>query len=288
MDSDTGTLYQRVSAMKARSPDLEVWIAIGGWAMNDPGATRTTFSDLAKSTAAQEEFFESLVTFLENNDFDGVDIDWEYPAAEDRGGIDEDFENFVTFLANLRNRLDQTGVAKGLSITLPASYWYLRGFDIVKMEKYVDFFNIMTYDIHGVWDSTVESLGSYAQAHTNLTEINQALELLWRNNINPGRVNLGLGFYGRSFTMESSSCLAAGCPFKNGTGAAAGECTGTAGVLSAYEIQRILNTTDVTTTLDEEAAVMIATWDGDQWVSYDNTETLHTKVQFANTRCLGG
>ncbi|KAI7787792.1 hypothetical protein LA080_014164 [Diaporthe eres] len=39
---------------------------------------------------------------------------------------------------------------------------------------------------------------------------------------------------------------------------------------------------------DEEAAVMIATWDGDQWVSYDNTETLHTKVQFANTRCLGG
>jgi chitinase len=84
MDSDTGTLYQRVSAIKARSPDVEVWIAIGGWAMNDPGATRTTFSDLAKSTAAQEEFFESLVTFLQNNGFDGVDIDWEYPMADDR------------------------------------------------------------------------------------------------------------------------------------------------------------------------------------------------------------
>ena len=52
--------------------------------MNDPGATRTTFSDLAKSTAAQEEFFESLVTFLQNNGFDGVDIDWEYPMADDR------------------------------------------------------------------------------------------------------------------------------------------------------------------------------------------------------------
>lgn len=84
MDFDTGTLYNRVSAMKARSEDLEVWIAIGGWAMNDPGATRTTFSDLAKSTAAQEEFFESLVTFLDNHGFDGVDIDWEYPMADDR------------------------------------------------------------------------------------------------------------------------------------------------------------------------------------------------------------
>jgi chitinase len=39
------------------------------------------------------------------------------------------------------------GAAKGVSITLPASYWYLRGFDIVNLEKYVDFFNIMTYDI---------------------------------------------------------------------------------------------------------------------------------------------
>lgn len=56
----------------------------------------------------------------------------------------------------------------------------------------------MTYDIHGVWDSNVTSLGSYAYAHTNLTEIDSALELLWRNNINPSRVNLGLGFYGRS------------------------------------------------------------------------------------------
>lgn len=29
----------------------------------------------------------------------------------------------------------------------PASYWYLRGFDIVHLEQYVDWFNIMTYDI---------------------------------------------------------------------------------------------------------------------------------------------
>jgi chitinase len=31
-----------------------------------------------------------------------------------------------------------------------------------------------------------------------LTEINEGLELLWRNNINPERVNMGFGFYGRS------------------------------------------------------------------------------------------
>ena len=88
------------------------------------------------------------------------------------------------------------------------------------MEPYLDWFNIMTYDIRkfekrkihredalnqtltigkdGVWDAGIDSLGPYAHAHTNLTEIQMGLELLWRNNINPGRVVLGLGFYGRS------------------------------------------------------------------------------------------
>jgi chitinase len=147
MDTETGTLYGDVSAIKNRQPGVQVWIAVGGWAMNDPGATRTTFSNVAKSEAAQDEFFEALVTFMMANDYDGVDIDWEYPVADDRGGIEEDFGNYVTLLKRLRARLNNLSVPKGLSITLPASYWYLRGFDIVNLEPYVDFFNVMTYDI---------------------------------------------------------------------------------------------------------------------------------------------
>lgn len=56
--------------------------------------------------------------------------------------------------------------------------------------------------IDGVWDKTVKAIGPYAYAHTNLTEIQLGLELLWRNNINPARVNMGLGFYGRSMSTN--------------------------------------------------------------------------------------
>lgn len=118
MDEGTASRYKRVSALKELSPGLEVWIAIGGWAMNDPGPYRTTFSDLAKSTEAQDKFFESLITFLFNNNFDGVDLDWEYPVAEDRGGREEDFDNYVTFLARLRDRLNNSGRQFGLTLTL--------------------------------------------------------------------------------------------------------------------------------------------------------------------------
>ncbi|KAF7593687.1 hypothetical protein BBP40_011097 [Aspergillus hancockii] len=285
MDKDTAARYGGVVALKDRQEDLQVWIAIGGWAMNDPGPYQTVFSDVAASESAQDQFFESLISFMMSYGFDGVDLDWEYPVTDDRGGKPQDFGNFVTLLKRLRERLNGTGRRFGLSITLPASYWYLRGFDVSNLEPYVDWFNVMTYDIHGLWDAGIPSLGYYALAHTNLTEINMGLELLWRNNINPGRVILGLGFYGRSFTMSDPNCLTAGCPFKDA--GKAGECTGTAGVLSAGEITKIIKNGGIVT-FDKEAAVKIVTWDNDQWVSWDDTETLRLKMDYANKRCLGG
>lgn len=96
---------------------------------------------------------------------------------------------------------------------------------------------------------------------------------------------MGLGFYGRSFTMKDPACMAAGCEFTEG--ARGGACTGTPGVLSAAEISQII-ADGATMTLDEEAAVQIVTWDSDQWVSWDDAVTLQMKMDFANRRCLGG
>jgi chitinase len=110
-------LYRRLTALKKQDPDLKVFIAIGGWTFNDPGPTRTTFSDLAASEENQRKFFVSLVSFMATYDFDGVDIDWEYPEAEDRGGKQSDFSNFPKFLNNLKGAISATGGRNGLSIT---------------------------------------------------------------------------------------------------------------------------------------------------------------------------
>lgn len=77
MGDDVAALYTRVTSLKAAQPGLKVWISIGGWAMNDPGPSQTTFSDLAASEEAQDSFFNSLITFMMANGFDGVDLDWQ-------------------------------------------------------------------------------------------------------------------------------------------------------------------------------------------------------------------
>lgn len=73
--------------------------------------------------------------------FDGIDIDWEYPAAPDRGGVAFDTANYVSLLQELRQTV---GSSYGVFATLPSSYWYMQGFDVASMEQYLDFFNVMS------------------------------------------------------------------------------------------------------------------------------------------------
>ncbi|KAM7224443.1 family 18 glycosyl hydrolase [Rhypophila decipiens] len=281
-------MYLRLTKLKKRDPDLKIFIAIGGWTFNDEGPTMRTFSDIARSETNQKAFFNSLASFMSTYGFDGVDIDWEYPGAKDRFGRPEDFQNLPKFLKNLKDALRKIG-RPGLSITLPASYWYLQHFDVKKVTAEVDWINMMTYDFHGVWDKKEEPnewVQPLLNSHTNLTEIKEAMDLLWRNGINEDKVTLGMAFYGRGFTATSPSCMAKGCTFESGTGA--GPCSGEVSVLLNSEIDDLVASKGLTPTLDEEAGVKILTWDGNQWLTYDDVDTFRLKANFARSQGMGG
>ncbi|KIJ37863.1 glycoside hydrolase family 18 protein [Sphaerobolus stellatus SS14] len=120
-------LYTRTTALKQFNPDFQVFISVGGWAFNDP-PTQNIFSDLAANSNNRQAFINSLISFLQTYAFDGIDIDWEYPVAPERGGSSQDKENFVTLLRELRMAFDK-------------------------------------YDLHGTWDGTDPSIGLVVNAH---------------------------------------------------------------------------------------------------------------------------
>lgn len=132
----------------------------------------------------------------------------------------------MQFLAELKGIGDYNWE---ISVTLPSSYWYLQGFDLPNMQKYVSWFNFLSYDLHGAWDQGNQFTGPYLLGHTNLTQIAQGLELLWRNGVLPSNVVMGFAFYVRSFTMTDSSCYGPSCTFSSA--GAPGDCSGTAGIL---------------------------------------------------------
>ncbi|KAL1968102.1 hypothetical protein VTN77DRAFT_2232 [Rasamsonia byssochlamydoides] len=272
MDNDT-VLYEQLQGLRTKKPSLQIWIAVGGYAV---GAA--PFSKMAATAEGRGGFIDSACAFMERYGFDGMDIDWEYPAATDMGGTAADTANFVALVKEFRDKCE----GKGLSVTVPGGTYYMKGFDLKGLEPYVDWLNVMTYDLHGSWDNPI-----LAQPHTNLSDISQSLQLLWNVGIDPQKVNMGLAHYGKTYTLSDTSCTTPGCP-ATGPGKA-GPCSNEAGTLIDAEIDAILkNNTAIMPVLDEIAAVKYFAWDEDQWVSYDDAETFELKMNYAKSSCLGG
>ena len=52
-------------------------IAIGGW--NDSADKK--YSRLVNDAAARQRFINGALAFIEEHNFDGLDLDWEYPRC---------------------------------------------------------------------------------------------------------------------------------------------------------------------------------------------------------------
>ena len=87
--------------------------------------------------------------------------------AKERSGAPEDKANYVSLMANMRSYFHSTGHNYGISLTLPSSYWYLQHFDLVGLQSHIDWFNMMSYDLHGTWDADSVYVGPKVAAHTN-------------------------------------------------------------------------------------------------------------------------
>ncbi|KAM5345659.1 hypothetical protein ACJ41O_011520 [Fusarium nematophilum] len=277
--------YKRLMSLRDLDPSLKVFISFGGWTFNSPGPSASTFSNLVKYPSAQRKFIESLVSFVSTFGFDGVDIDWRHPGARDRGGREADYVNYPKFLAKLRKALGSMPGQRGLTITLPASSLYLQHYDVKELSQHIDFFNVLTHDFHGGWNKPKKLHGPHLNSHANLTEIKGAMDLLWRTGIDPDKVVLGLSFYARGFTAFDPDCTKPGCLFASGSDAT--RCSFDVGMVWNSEIDGIINEHGVQPTLDEEAAVNILSYGKNQWLTYENEETLKMKADFARGQCLG-
>lgn len=70
-DPDDIILYPDFTALKSRT--LQTWIALGGFAYNDPGPTHTTFSDMVSTAANRAVFIKSILNFMRRWGFQGVE-----------------------------------------------------------------------------------------------------------------------------------------------------------------------------------------------------------------------
>ena len=169
---------------------------------------------------------------MKKYNLDGIDLDWEFPGLSGIPGIpDDDKKDGQRYLELLKLIKSKLPAGKTLSITIPASFWYLKNFPIKDMQKYIDYQVFMTYDVRGTNSDNI------VQCHTNKTEVINALQMLDKAGVQIGKTYGGLANYGRSYKLSSTSCSNVGCPV-SGPGKK-GPIVNTDGVLAQSEIDDI-------------------------------------------------
>ena len=67
--------YKKVTNL--RKHGVKVTVALGGW--NDSKGNK--YSRLVNNPTSRKKFTDEVMKFIEKYDFDGLDLDWEYPVC---------------------------------------------------------------------------------------------------------------------------------------------------------------------------------------------------------------
>lgn len=267
-------------------------MSFGGWDFSTGVDTYMIFRE-GTAVAYRSTLVENIVNYVSETGLDGIDIDWEYPGEPDIEGIpagsDDEGANYLYFLVELKAALPDDKV---LSITAPSSYWYLQAFPIYDMAEVVDFFNYMTYDLHGVWDEKSTwadngcTAGDCLYSHVNMTETEWALAMLTKAGIATNQIMVGVASYGRSFEMSEAGCYNSSCTWA--AAGLAGECTDTAGYISNAEINRILLTNDNSEAYSDGNVTDFIVYNDTQWVGYMKNDTKTKRATWYEGYNFGG
>lgn len=257
-------------------------ISIGGWAFSTDADTYTIFRDVVASETSRQALISNLIEFMNDNDLDGVDFDWEYPDEPDIPGIPagtiEDSTGFFLLLDELETSIATNAAGKTISITVPASFWYLQYFPVLALSEVVDYMVFMTYDLHGQWDYGKASsdpgctAGDCLRSHVNLTETINSLSMITKAGVPSSMIVIGVSSYARSFEMTTADCWTEMCTYVGPeSGALPGPCTDTAGYISNYELALVLEENPSATLYwDEDSYSNIMVYNGTQWAAYMN------------------
>jgi len=266
--------FNQLRELKAKYPKLKILWSFGGWSLSGG------FSQAAENPAA---FAQSCYDLVEDprwaDVFDGIDIDWEYPNACgltcDTSGPDA----YKALTKALRAKFGASNLVTA-AVTADASKdGKISLVDYAGAAKYLNWYNVMTYDFFGSWATTGPTaphspLLPYKGIPQKGFTAAEALAAYLKQGVPARKLLLGIGFYGRGWTGVTQS-------------EPGGTATGPAKAIweDGNEDYKVLKTScPATGTVGGTAYAHC----GSDWWSYDTPATVIGKMRFAKALGLGG
>lgn len=267
---------QKNKILDVRRSGIRVTLCIGGY-----GAAAVPFSQASKTEEGRIKLAKSIVDAVEEYHFDGADIDWEYPGTYP--GSDyyispvEDRQNHALLIKELHKQLKAKNPDYILSAAVPAGSTS-SGFDIPELNKYLDFFHLMTYDMDASSQSTHHT-ALYVSGNTvGNWSVKSTVDKYISSGASKEKLVVGAAFYGREFDLVNAS------PIMRGNvkidGGVYQRRTITYKNIDKYYLSKL--GTDVTRYWDSTSyAPYLFNSKTNQVVVYDDPESIKYKAQYA-------
>ena len=270
---------KRLSSIREYNPELKILLSVGGWGAGG-------FSEAAATKEGRTRFARSAVSVLEEWEFDGIDLDWEYPcySQADIVSSPRDKYTFTELVLQTREEIDKhskkDGKAYLLTIATGADQYYIDGTEMDKVEQCLDLIQLMTYDMRGGFQTLTGH-------HTNLftptgdlfrISVDASVNLFQKAGVPPEKIVIGAAFYSRMWKNT---------PNKNNGLHQMTDSFGGYGPSYSDLAANYINRNGYTRFWDDEAKAPYL-FDGSNFISYDDEQSLRAKCRYLKENNLAG
>lgn len=149
---------------------------------------------LLSSPAARDTLLRRIVALLRQRNADGVSIDFEAVPGDQR-------ENLTAFFAALDAALAAALPSAEISAAVPAVDWS-GAWDLTALRAHVDLFFLMGYDYFWSGSGTAGPVAPIRGATYN---VRRSVDAYLQNGVPPGRLLLGVPYYGYDWPVVSGA-----------------------------------------------------------------------------------
>lgn len=234
------------------------------------------FGDVTRTEQGIKRIVDSIIQIIKEWDFDGIDVDWEYPDGP------EERKNHTRLLKALREGLDANpnGKYRGLSVAAGSKSWYFGITELSRSVAYLDYVNLMTYDINAGTEVTMHHTCPTKMA-TDLIEegsVEENIEVFLKNGVPKEKLIIGAAFYSRQWrgveNKNNGLHSHAGTPSDYGPG-------------YTQLVNQYINKNGYTRYWDEVAHAPYL-FNGNNFITYDDEESLRYKCELVKKWNIAG
>ncbi|CAJ0583274.1 unnamed protein product, partial [Mesorhabditis spiculigera] len=273
--------YALVNQLKNIDSNLKTLLSFGGWSFG----TRL-FEGMSNDPTNRATFINSVIRFVRKYDFDGIDIDWEYPTGHT--------SQYSALLKELRAAVQAEARLSGkpallMTAAVAAGASNMDAYDAKAMADPLDFINLMSYDFWGAWDGET-GMNSPLFTRDGLSGGKEKWNVDWaasewaRRGMPKNKIVIGVGTYGRGWSLANAANVQ---PGSTGNQAApALPFSGQAGIGSYYELCEFLAKGATRYWHDQHQVPWLIYQN--QWWSYDDAQSVKAKTDYIKKNGFGG